>query len=97
MTHVRRATDPAAQGSAARVAVIASKKVGSAVARNRAKRLLRAAAREVAWAQGVDVVLVARASAATSTFAPVFDEVRAHAVQLDAVVSLVPGDQGASQ
>lgn len=30
--------------------------------RNRAKRLLREAARHIAWPQGIDVVLVARAA-----------------------------------
>jgi ribonuclease P protein component len=45
-----------------RVAVVAGKRVGGAVQRNRARRVLRAAWRQVAEAgQGRDAVLVARA------------------------------------
>jgi len=45
-----------------RTAVVASRRVGSAVRRNRARRILRAAWHEVAHmvADGYDVVLVAR-------------------------------------
>jgi ribonuclease P protein component len=46
----------------ARVAFVASKRVGGAVARNRARRILRAAWRSVATtvSENVDVVFVAR-------------------------------------
>lgn len=54
--HVRRRDDD----EAARLAFVASRRVGSAVARNRAKRLLREAAAQLDWQDGVDVVLVAR-------------------------------------
>lgn len=68
--HVRseRADGPA------RLAVVASRRVGSAVARNRAKRLLREAARHVAWAPGTDAVLIARSSCAASQLADVHTE-----------------------
>lgn len=48
--------------------MIASKKVGTAVRRSRAKRLLREAARDIAWTDGVDVVLVARRECPGSDF-----------------------------
>lgn len=57
------------------MAVVASRRVGSAVSRNRAKRLLREASRHVPWREGADVVLVARAACATSMMQPVRDEV----------------------
>lgn len=57
-----------------RLTVVASRRIGNAVTRNRAKRLLREAARQVSWAPGVDVVLVARASAAQRRTAEVTAE-----------------------
>ncbi len=60
----------------ARVAVIASRKVGTAVRRNRAKRLLREAARSVRWRPDVDVVLIARHRAADAHVRDVEAEVR---------------------
>lgn len=80
--HAREVAERA--GEPARIAVIASRRVGSAVARNRAKRLLREAARSVAWAPGSDVVLVARGGCATSTLAPVNAEVAQLAASLGA-------------
>ncbi len=53
----------------ARIGFTASKKIGNAVARNRAKRRMRAAARDVLTRQarpGWDYVLVARPDATTS-------------------------------
>lgn len=58
----------------ARVAVVASRKVGGAVARNRAKRLLRVAAGSLELPPGADVVLVARAATASSCAAEVTQE-----------------------
>lgn len=50
-----------------RVGYTVSRKVGNAVTRNRVKRWLREAVRVVpTWPDGVDVVLVARAEAATA-------------------------------
>jgi ribonuclease P protein component len=72
----------------ARLAVVASRRVGGAVQRNRAKRLLREAARSRSWVPGIDVVLVARAACARSGL----EEVRR---DLDAATSAlgVVGDQ----
>lgn len=81
VVHVRphdAASDPAATalaGDRARVAVLASRRVGQATERNRAKRLLREAARHVPLAGRQDVVLVARAACAGSNFAEVHREV----------------------
>lgn len=47
----------------ARWTVVASRKVGGAVARNRAKRRLRAVVRDTALPPGVDLVVVAKAPA----------------------------------
>ncbi|MBB1490530.1 MULTISPECIES: ribonuclease P protein component [unclassified Paracoccus (in: a-proteobacteria)] len=68
-----RRRDPAEAGTAIRVGYTCSKKLGNAVARNRAKRRLRALAREVIPVQGQggwDYVLVGRPEAtATRDFA----------------------------
>lgn len=71
-----------AEPGPARVAVVASRKVGTAVARNRAKRLLREAVRAVPLRSGVDIVLVARSACASSVFDPVHREVAALAEEL---------------
>jgi ribonuclease P protein component len=63
VVHVRR-RDTAADG---RVAVVASKRVGNAVARNRAKRVLRAAVAAHGVPHGVDLALVARRGAAAAS------------------------------
>lgn len=47
-----------------RVAVVASRRIGDAVRRNRAKRLIREAVRTVSWRPGHDAVVVARPSIA---------------------------------
>lgn len=64
-------------GQSVRMAVVASRRVGTAVRRNRAKRLLREAARSVSWRPGTDVVLVARRGCATSGMREVQTEMTA--------------------
>lgn len=58
-----------ADGGEGRVAVVAGKRVGGAVQRNRAKRRLRALARAAGPPAGVDLVLVASAPAVRVLFA----------------------------
>ena len=63
--------------STIRYGITASRKVGNAVARNRAKRRLRAAAAEIlptACAQGYDVVLIARAATVDRPYAALKDD-----------------------
>lgn len=48
-------------------AVVASRRVGTAVARNRAKRLMREAARTVQWTTGHDLVVIARPGIRSAT------------------------------
>lgn len=76
---------PSARDGSVRVAVVASRRVGSAVRRNRAKRLLREAARRTPWLGGIDAVLIARPDCATSTAAQVSAEVDALATALGVV------------
>ncbi|MFO8075932.1 MAG: ribonuclease P protein component [Actinomycetota bacterium] len=58
-----------------RVAVVAGKRVGTAVERNRAKRRLRAAAAATPAPRGRDAVVIARPSAVHAPFDEVRDEV----------------------
>ena len=66
VVHARRRESPLTDPS--RIAVVAGRKVGGAVARNRAKRRLRAAIAGVVVPSGFDMVLVARRTAASVTF-----------------------------
>jgi ribonuclease P protein component len=75
-----RRRDPAEAPGATRVGYTCSKKVGNAVARNRAKRRLRAAARAIvpeAGLPGWDYVLIGReGETARRAFATLCDELR---------------------
>lgn len=51
-----------------RYGLVASKRVGNAVIRNRVKRLLREILRQVSLQQGWDIVFIARPAAATASF-----------------------------
>ncbi len=78
---------------AVRLTAVASKRVGNAVQRNRAKRLLREAARAASWTPGHDVVLVAR----TATVAAPLDALVADLVRLGrGVGAIVPSGAGPS-
>lgn len=79
VVHGRRRDD----AGSPRVAVIASRKVGGAVQRNRAKRVLREAARRTPWLPGIDVVLIARREAADAGMHEVAEELRRLAARLE--------------
>jgi ribonuclease P protein component len=65
-----------------RYGLTASKKVGNAPTRNRARRRLRAAARLMFPGRGVpaDIVLIARQSIATASWGEILDDIR-HALE----------------
>ena len=70
---------PDADGCGVRVGFTASRRVGNAVMRNRAKRRLRAAASEVLAGEGraaTDYVLIARAGTAGRPFAQLVADLR---------------------
>jgi ribonuclease P protein component len=70
---------PRAEGRDMRVGFTASRKVGNAVVRNRAKRRLRAAASQLLTAHGnpqTDYVLIARATTAGRTYAALLDDLK---------------------
>lgn len=71
VVYARRGSDP---GS--RVAVVAGRKVGSAVLRNRAKRRLREALRRVVPHEAMDIVVIARPDAVTAPFEQLREDVR---------------------
>lgn len=71
VVHVRERGD----SEPARVTAVASRKVGGAVERNRAKRVLREAAASVVVHPGVDVALVARRGATTCSTTDVVAEI----------------------
>lgn len=66
-------------GDMARIGLTVTKKMGGAVIRNRIRRRLRAAAREVFPADatpGCDYVLIARKAAETRNFAALLDDMK---------------------
>jgi ribonuclease P protein component len=72
-------TPPDAVGPLPRIGFTASKKVGNAVARNRAKRRLRAAVHEVIGAragEAMDYVVIARASTVVCDYADLVKDLR---------------------
>ncbi|MBL8687485.1 MAG: ribonuclease P protein component [Rhodospirillaceae bacterium] len=74
-----RADEPSLLSDEIRVGFTASKKVGGAVARNRAKRRLRAAADELLKTQGKashDYVLIARAETVRRPYALLKDDLQ---------------------
>jgi ribonuclease P protein component len=76
---VQGATRPSEHAQHLRVGFTASRKIGNAVIRNRAKRRLRAAADAALTAmtgQAVDLVLVARHSATSRDFAEMTTDLR---------------------
>ena len=83
--HVRARGDDAP----ARIAVVAGRKVGNAVVRNRAKRRLRAGLRVVALPSGLDVVAVARTPATTVGFQRLLAELRSLAARLTTLLPAV--------
>ena len=72
---------PETQGPAPRIGYTASKKVGNAVARNRARRRLRAAANDVIGTdaspgEAMDYVVIARAATVERGYADLLDDLR---------------------
>jgi ribonuclease P protein component len=72
--------------SSCAIAIIASRRVGNAVQRNRAKRLIRAALSAVPLAGGSAVVVVARAACARARMSDVAEELVRLAAQCDVEV-----------
>jgi ribonuclease P protein component len=76
LLHERETAEPGP-----RLGIVASRRVGGAVVRNRAKRLIREAFRRTdgLWDQALDVVIVVRRSVTGLGLSDVLAELRAHA------------------
>lgn len=97
VVHARhRGVQHPGRGSGARVAVVSSRRVGSATRRNRAKRLLREAARQLPLRDGYDVVMVARAACASSHLDAVYAEAYELAAQLEVLDAGADGQGSAT-
>jgi ribonuclease P protein component len=70
VAHARRRDDD----GDSRVAVVAGRRVGKAVVRNRAKRRLRACLRQIDLPRGLDLVVTAKAGADTVPVAVLSEE-----------------------
>jgi ribonuclease P protein component len=85
-----------ADGSArVRLGFTATKRIGGAVARNRAKRRLREAARIVAPLHarpGCDYVFIARGGTVSRPWAPLLDDMKSALIRLAADLSASPGE-----
>lgn len=78
VVHGRRQSQP----TAGRVAIIAGRRVGGAVQRNRAKRRLRAAVRHVGLPPGSDMVVTARAGVLAAPYDAILNDLRRHLAQV---------------
>ena len=82
---VTQAVPSAAAGEGARVGFTATKKIGGAVVRNRAKRRLREAARQLLpefGAPGADYVFIARRDTADCDWSALLDDMRNALIRL---------------
>ncbi len=92
VVHVLERTD--GDGEPARVAVIASRRVGGAVQRNRAKRRLRELIRRLPLRHGVDLVVVARRQCVDAPFAELGTELEELCAALGVLDTSVSAEGG---